>query len=246
MTKIGFTCASIAAVIAISPCTPLHAQDARTWVASYGGGTTCTRDAPCKDFQTAHNATDDGGEINCADAGDFTQLNTTLTISKSITIDCAGALGAHTFENIHVGGDGIVVRLRNLSLQGVRSGSVGVNFITGAALYVEHCTIYAWQSGSSGDGILFAPPAGVRAKLVVTDSFIEYNGGAFGNGGGILIQPGSGVKPMSPSPARRSRTTGSAFLPTPGVEHSKAWCATAWSRATPPGALVPSARRQIS
>src|SRR5262245_20155668 len=60
-----------------------------TWVASNGSGMTCTRAAPCATFAAAQDATDNGGMIKCIDAGNFG----TITITKSITIDCTGTNG---------------------------------------------------------------------------------------------------------------------------------------------------------
>src|SRR5689334_22627863 len=62
----------------------------RTFVSGTGSGTTCTRAAPCASFATAQTATDLGGEINCVDAGVFPPA----VITKSLTIDCTGTLGA--------------------------------------------------------------------------------------------------------------------------------------------------------
>jgi hypothetical protein len=180
---------------------PAQALNLRSWVSGTGSGTDCSRTAPCATFQIAHDATTAGGEINCVDAGDFTAIfstplvitSTPLVITKSITIDCGGTLGGQVYGNIQVNGAGIVVRLRNLSLQGlgVGLGSVAIDFINGGALYVENCTITSWQNGVSR-GITFAPPDGVTARLYVTDSFIVNNGNG-ATGGGIAIQPsGSG------------------------------------------------------
>src|SRR5262245_41279396 len=62
----------------------------RTFVSSTGVGSACTRVAPCTTFQAAHDATDLGGEINCLGSGSFGGLS----ITKSITIDCAGTVAA--------------------------------------------------------------------------------------------------------------------------------------------------------
>src|SRR5258708_18356490 len=173
------------------PATPDRAQNMRSWVSGTGGGTLCTRAAPCATFQTAHDATAPGGEMNCVDAGEYRYGGNALTLTKTITIDCGGTIGGHTLTNIHIAAAGIVVRLRNLSLQGEFDGSVAVNFINGAALYVEHCTVSGWRSGT-GQGIRFTPPDGVSAKLHVIDSVIEENGLASGGGGIIIQTAGSG------------------------------------------------------
>jgi hypothetical protein len=195
---------SLAAMfLALLPGTPAQA---RTWVSGTGSGTTCSRTSPCATFQAAHDASSAGDEIDCIDAGDFTG-GINLTITKSITIDCGGTLGAHRIVNISVNGAGITVRLRNLSLQGEGVGSAAINFINGAALYVENCAIYGWQGGV-GQGIRFTPPDGVTATLHVTDSIINNNGLA-SNGGGIGIAPaGSGSARVV---IERSRIEGNTY-----------------------------------
>ncbi len=115
------------------------------------------------------------------------------TISKSLTIDCAGTAGSAAF-NFSINGTGIVVVLRNLNISsiGLSGGSngAGIDFQNGAALFVENCTIDSWNTGI-GAGIHFAPTSGT-AKLHVTDSVIRHNGVAAG-GAGIFIAPTGGA-----------------------------------------------------
>src|SRR5258705_12330266 len=64
---------------------PAHAQATRTWVSGLGADANpCSLTAPCKTFAGAISKTFIGGEINCLDPGGFG----TVTITKSITIDC--------------------------------------------------------------------------------------------------------------------------------------------------------------
>src|SRR5687767_8042447 len=107
----------------------------QTFVSGAGGGAACTRAAPCATFQAAHDATDSGGVITCLDSGSFGP--TTTTISKSITIDCAGTV-ATAFPSggaaFSISTAGVVVRLRHLMIEG-RGSSVGIQFSNGAALF---------------------------------------------------------------------------------------------------------------
>jgi hypothetical protein len=164
---------------------PAAQAQAKSFVSSTGSGTTCTRAVPCNNFADAHDATEPGGEINCLDSGPFIGA----TISKSITIDCAGL--AATALGFVVNGAGIVVRIRNLSF--VRLGSsFAIDFQNGAALFVENCIIQNKDVVAPAIGIRFRPSAGVTAKLYVSDSVIS-NNGLPADGGGIIIQPsGSG------------------------------------------------------
>jgi hypothetical protein len=187
-----FLSVAASALLAAGSISPAQAAP-RTFVSGTGSGAACTRAAPCATFQAAHDATDAGGEVNCVDAGEFSAV----VISKSITIDCNGTLGG-----IAAGGGGlfdglvsiasanIVVRLRNLTINGKGTGLVGVNFANGAALFVENCVIANFNGGASGEGIgiKFQPISGTAAELYVADSIIASNGLA-ASGGGIIIQP---------------------------------------------------------
>jgi hypothetical protein len=126
-------------------------------VASGGAGVACTRAAPCANFQAAHNATDPNGEINCIDAGDFLGV----TITKSITIDCAGTLGALTGTGVRINTAGIVVRLRNLTVK------QPIDFSNGAALFIENCSI---TGTTNFPGVAVFPPTGVTSRLFISDS----------------------------------------------------------------------------
>src|SRR6478609_1856202 len=70
---------------------PAQAQATRTWVSGVGDDVNpCSRTAPCKTFAGAISKTAAGGEINCLDPGGYG----TVTITKSITIDCSGTFGS--------------------------------------------------------------------------------------------------------------------------------------------------------
>jgi hypothetical protein len=146
----------------------------RSWVSSTGGGAACTRAAPCATFQAAHDATDSNGEINCVDSGAFGGL----TISRSITIDCAGTASAAD-SAITVNTSGLTVRLRNLILRGTAPTTAAINFIRGAALFVESCAV-----ADAPTGIAFGPGVGTASRLFVSDSRVETSGS-----NGILINP---------------------------------------------------------
>jgi hypothetical protein len=171
---------------------PAPAQAApRTFVASYGSGTICNFLQPCATFQDAQNATDPAGEINCLDAGDFTS-GSQFTIVKSLTIDCAGLIAGLTgnLGGINIDGGLIVVKLRNLTINGTVGGSIGIQFLNGHSLYVENCKISGFHGSGSGGGvgIRFLPQSGTTGRLFVKDSVITDNGQA-ASGGGIVVQP---------------------------------------------------------
>src|ERR1700761_7765658 len=99
---------------------PAHAQATRTWVSGVGDDVNpCSRTAPCKTFAGAISKTAAGGEIDCLDPGGFG----TVTITKSITIDCGGggivgSILASGTNGINIAAAGATVILRNLSING--------------------------------------------------------------------------------------------------------------------------------
>src|ERR1700712_893737 len=97
---------------------PAAAQATRTWVSGVGDDANpCSRTAPCKTFAGAMSKTGTGGEINCIDPAGYG----TVTITKSMTIDCTGTFGsilASATTGVTINGAGISVRLRGLSING--------------------------------------------------------------------------------------------------------------------------------
>jgi hypothetical protein len=171
--------------------TPAQAQASRTWVSGVGDDANpCSRTAPCKTFAGAISKTAPGGEIDCLDPGGFGAV----TITKSITIDCgAGQVGsilAAGTNGINVSAAATdIVRIRNLSIQGVTTGNTGILGTTMGALYVENVVITGFNAGN-GAGIRFQP-TNIRAKLFVTDSIMDHNGISTTTGGGIVVVPGT-------------------------------------------------------
>src|SRR6201994_3335220 len=108
---------------------PAHAQASRTWVSGVGDDANpCSRTAPCKTFAGAISKTAAGGEIDCLDPGGFG----TVTITKSITIDCTGTFGSILASgtngiNVNDSASGfpnsIHVILRGLSINGAGGGA---------------------------------------------------------------------------------------------------------------------------
>src|SRR5436189_573285 len=117
-----------------------NAQATRTWVSGVGDDVNpCSRTAPCKTFAGAISKTAVNGEINCLDPGGFG----TVTITKSITIDCheifASILNAGTngiiinYDSFAVADARKTVRLRNLNFNGVDTGLNGIRILGGVA-----------------------------------------------------------------------------------------------------------------
>ena len=190
MRKIVLFAIAAGFAVPLMASAPAHAQATRTWVSGVGDDVNpCSRTAPCKTFAGAISKTAAGGIINCIDPGGFGAL----TITKSIEIDClntkAGMLASGT-NGVNVNAAGIVVVLRGLSIEGNGSvaGLVGVNFIQGAAVHIEKCTIRMFRGGNA-TAVRIATTTG-NPELYVSDSFITDNGAAAAGGGIISVATG--------------------------------------------------------
>jgi hypothetical protein len=142
---------------------------AESWVASTGSDTNaCTRSAPCKTFQHAHDVTTAGGLINVVDAADYG----TVTIQKAITIDGSnlGSIGTTSTAAINVkAGASDVVYVRNLAVHG-RGAQYGIYFFGGAQFVLENVEV----SGFTVQCINATVAAGSSASdLLIKDSTIE-------------------------------------------------------------------------
>ncbi|SFI61284.1 hypothetical protein SAMN04487925_103457 [Bradyrhizobium sp. cf659] len=177
------------------PATSAHAQASRTWVSGVGDDANpCSRTAPCKTFAGAISKTALNGEINCLDPGGFGAV----TIVKSITIDCHEIFASVLFS----GTNGInipfnsfaatdtrkTVRLRNLNLNGVDTGLVGIRIsggstIAGGVVIIEDTLIDGVFAGSAS-GILDDRTGG--GELYVSNTTVR-NTGTFG----IAYNPGA-------------------------------------------------------
>src|SRR6266700_8313994 len=119
MNKFRFTIKVLAiAIFTFAFASMAQAQATRTWVSGVGDDANpCSRTAPCKTFAGAISKTADKGEIDCLDPGGFGQV----TITKSITLDCdsgPGGILAASGSAINITGNGIIVIIRSLNLQG--------------------------------------------------------------------------------------------------------------------------------
>jgi hypothetical protein len=161
---------SLCALAAANP-SAASAQATRTWVSGVGDDANpCSRTAPCKTFAGAISKTAAGGEIDCLDPGGFG----TVTITKSITIDCNGVTGGVLFalapSGISVNGTDIVVVLRNLNINGAGTGTVGVRFVNGKRLILENVLV----AQATQAGVLVNAMAGTGG-LVINNSQIINN-----------------------------------------------------------------------
>ena len=169
---IGVAAASLAFAVQ-----PASAQAPRTWVSGVGDDANpCSRTAPCKTFAGAISKTAAGGEISVLDPGGFGAL----TITKSITIDGGGGQVASVLA---AGTNGIIVAapatatvtLRNIRINGVVAtglgGLNGIQFLAGAALHIENCTIFGFTQNGININLTSSSTVGVFVTdTVVTNS----------------------------------------------------------------------------
>lgn len=172
---------AIGALLLLAVAGPAFAQATRTWVSGVGDDANpCSRTAPCKTWAGAISKTAVGGEINAIDPGGFGAV----TITKSITIDGgesqSSILAAGT-NGINVNGAGIVVTLRNLSINGAGTGLHGISVTNAASVNLDNLQIF----GFTNSGINFVPTA--TAELFIKDTSIFRAVGA--SHGGIVIKP---------------------------------------------------------
>src|SRR5262245_27147638 len=144
-------------VEAQSPVTPFSFVS----VSGTDGSIDCSFGMPCRSLQVAHGKTLPGGTIRCLDSASFFGV----TITKSITIDCAGTAattdGLGTSQ-IAVNGANIVVNVRNITIMPAANNTgpiYGVQFTQGAMLNLDNVKIHGFAS-SAAAGILFAPNTG--------------------------------------------------------------------------------------
>ena len=197
MKKISLSLAIAATSLAfVLPAAPAHAQASRTWVSGVGDDANpCSRTAPCKTFAGAISKTAVNGEINCLDPGGFGAV----TIIKSITIDChevfASILNSGTnginipFNSFAATDVRKTVRLRNLNINGIATGLLGIRItggspITGGTVVIEDCLIDGNFAGNSS-GLFDERTAG--GQLFISNTTVRNTGF-----NGIRIMPGAG------------------------------------------------------
>lgn len=129
--------------------TSANAQATRTWISGVGDDANpCSRTAPCKTFAGAISKTAAFGEIDCLDPGGFGAV----TITKSMTIDCAGGMSGQAGGILSAGTAGIIINLtaptasdrviiRNLVINGHTTGLQGIRLVNGSSVTIEHVMV---------------------------------------------------------------------------------------------------------
>jgi len=194
--------AATAMLFSLCFAAPASAQATRTWISGVGDDANpCSRTAPCKTWAGAISKTAAGGEIDCLDPGGFGSV----TITKSITLDCSEGEGGSAGGILNSGVPGVIINdpnggtaptlkvyLRNMSINGagVTVGTYAVRFLSGKSLTMQNVLIN--NQGTGGvPAVSFEPSAAsVGAKLVMKDVFISNtlgNGVQFTSAGAVAI-----------------------------------------------------------
>jgi hypothetical protein len=170
--------------------TMAEAQATRTWVSGVGDDVNpCSRTAPCKTFAGAISKTAMNGEINCLDPAGYGSI----TVTKSITIDCEDTQGSI----LAAGVNGVIVnitnaldpkkafKIRGISINGVGTGINGIRVLAANSVHVDEVVIDGMtQHGVSIETTTTSP------KVFIQDTHIR---SVTGNGVNTFVT-GGGVK----------------------------------------------------
>lgn len=174
MRRLALLTLAVGLFLPLLAAAPAHAQATRTWVSGVGDDANpCSRTAPCKTFAGAISKTAAAGEINCLDPGGFGAI----TITKSITLNCHEVFGSVLVS----GTNGVIIAaaatdkvvLRNLQIQGIGTGLVGVKINTAGSVSIEDCVVTQFTQQGILDGRTNA-----GGKLYVKNTLVTLNGGA--------------------------------------------------------------------
>ncbi len=165
---------AIVAGLFVSMLASAQAQATRTWISGVGDDANpCIRTAPCKTFAGAISKTVANGEINCLDPGGFGAV----TITKSITLNCHQTIGSILVAGTNgvtiAAGASDRVILRDLQIQGVNQGLVGVKITSAGVVSIEDCVITQFAQ----QGIDDARTSG-NTKLFIRNTFVSHNAAA--------------------------------------------------------------------
>jgi len=203
--------------VTLAFASPAYAQS-RTWVSGVGDDLNpCSRTAPCKTFAGAISKTSAGGEISCLDPGGFGSV----TIAKSITIDCVGTNGSILSSNtngITVNGAGIVVTLRNITIDGVNTTTGnGIRILQAAAVDIDNVTIenVGGSGVSNGRGVTVeTSTANVRVNIQNSRIYNANNFAIHSNpsGGNVILFIDNVTMSRGATTAVQLRQLTSAFM----------------------------------
>jgi hypothetical protein len=155
-----------------------YSQATVRFVATTGNdGNPCSRTAPCRTLQEAHDKSASGDEVQVLNSGEF---GPTLSITKSITISAVGVSASMHKPNftgsvITISNASAEVVLRGLHLSGRSSSAfsgVGLAIDEAAAVHIDQCIIERFFFGGISVG------ASSPLFLSIRNSEVRHNGSA--------------------------------------------------------------------
>lgn len=147
----------------------------------------CTAQQPCRLLPAALAAVADGGEIWILDSANYNTAP--VNVTKSVTIlAIPGAVGSVVAtgggDAIKIDAAGRKVTLRNVVIVPLGSSTNGIEFVNGANLIVDRCTL----SGALFNGILISVPTDAGVLIKDTQISGASTGVGLGGSGGELIR----------------------------------------------------------
>ena len=161
---------------------PVSAAPFQTFVSSTGSSANpCDAALPCATIMEALNPILSGGQITCLSPPGIN--DGLIVFSKSVTIDCPGALlQSGALVGFVLQGNNQVFTIRNLTINGTAGSANAAIKVTGSGtLIIENCVFENFASVSALD----IEPNG-PFNLVVTNSRIS------NSAAGVLIKPAAG------------------------------------------------------
>jgi len=141
----------------------------RTFVSGNGSDTNpCSISAPCRGFAQAIAHTDPDGEILVLDSAGYGPVAINKSVSITSPPGVYAGITVFSGDGVVVGGPGIKVVLRGLSING-QGGNRGIFYTFATELVVERCAI----SNMMQDGVAIA----YGGEVTIVDSVIRNNGG---------------------------------------------------------------------
>jgi len=189
-TKTSLSLAALAASLVLAGA-PALALNTRSFISNGGNDASSCINIPnaCSTIEGALAKTNAGGEISVVNTSDYGIA--TITTAISITNDGGGEAGiitgAHNIGIDIIAGNGDVVTLRGLNIDGQAVGRSGISIHTANAVHIQNAVIRNMEEAGAGTGIGIVPTANVQ--VFIADSFI-FNNGSVAATGGIVIKPG--------------------------------------------------------
>jgi hypothetical protein len=156
--------------------------NSQSWVSPFGNdAAACTAAAACATLGVAIAATAAGGTVNCGSSGNFYPFQNTLTITKSITINCKGVIAVFEGQIVVAAGATDKVVIQGLSMDGACNVcGAGVQVNSGGFVYIIDTTIS--NGYINGVRLLSTTP---NARVFIQNSTIQ---GSFTSG--VSVAPG--------------------------------------------------------